>query len=857
MHKQDVTQWQTAVSLYRDVLSMPEADRQSHIDSLGIEPVVQEKLKQLLNAEQVTDADPLQNRLDHLIARLGSDSISDAEVDEINAALIGRNIGDWTIMQSLGRGGMASVYLAERSGVEFEQRGALKLLSLLMLATGGSKRFVREQQFLARLQHPNIAMLLDGGMAEDGTPYLVTELVEGLHIRDYCSDHNLNKRQIVRLLLQVCAAVKHAHGHLILHRDIKPSNVMVTDDGQVKLLDFGIGKLADQASQGTQTKVFTPKYAAPEQHSGDAVTTATDVYGLGMLGRTLLQDQLRQSDELNHVLHMATHEEATRRYSSVESLERDLLNWLEGRPIAAVADSRMYHLRKYVRRHWRGVSAAAVMLLMAIVGVSAVLWQANAARIEAEKAQTLSTFMVDLFAGGDLFSGQGPDTSIASLMESGAQRARVELEGAPEARAEVLRVIGLAQTEFGQYDEAGENLHAALDSASNPLDRARVLGAMGVWAAERAEFNQGIAWMKEALEVMTPRLPAYHPDRLEIETSLINFLLFTGENQQSLDRADQLVADIGDLNRLAENDHANVLRSRAMVLTQVNRFDEAISDLQKAIELAKNLQPPRPALVAAFLNDLAIAQTYSGDQQAAIDAFNESYRTQSDIYGTTHKRTITSGSNLVHTMRSAGQTQQALELGNQVLANSLSEYGSIDRSVVLSRFALALVLSDVGRDSEADEQMVASVAALRQLDDMRSDLPSHLSWRGEILIRQGRFVDAVVLLQESELIHENEFPNEARRYRVAAQRRLVQAHAALGECEQANGYMAGIADDLATGNVDQMLATQLYLLNCQTDTESANNTYRDIIVSSQNREKLDSSLRAALRWASGRFSSTG
>ena len=588
MQKQDVTQWQIAVSLFRDVLTLPEQDRKSHIDHLDVAPAVREKLAELLRSEQSADEDPLQARLDQLMLRLGSDSISEDEVQQISTAMLGRQVGDWRIVKSLGHGGMASIFMAERSGVEFEQRGALKLLSLLMLATGGAKRFVREQQFLARLQHSNIAMLLDGGIADDGTPYLVTELVEGVHIVDYCHQQALNTRQIVRLLIQVCAAIKHAHGHLILHRDIKPSNVMVTDTGQVKLLDFGIGKLADEASQGTQTKVFTPKYAAPEQLSGGAVTTATDVYGLGMLARTLLGESLRQSDELNRVLDMATHEEPERRYSSVESFQRDLYNWLEDRPVTAVADSAFYHLRKYLRRHRVGVAATVAVFLIGVIGLMAVLWQANEARIESEKAQTLSSFMINLFADGDLLSGQGPETTIESLMQASAQRARIELENAPEARAEVLRVIGLAQTEFGQYDEAGENLQTALDSATAPMDHARVLGSMGIWAAERAEFNQGIAWMKQALDVMSQKLPAEHPDRLGIETSLINFLLFTGEERESLDRADQLVADIGDLQNLPDIDHANVLRSRAMALTQVERFDEAIDNLKQGHRIGRS-----------------------------------------------------------------------------------------------------------------------------------------------------------------------------------------------------------------------------------------------------------------------------
>ncbi len=866
MHNQDVSHWQQAMTLYRDVLTLPEHDRVTHIEQLDVASTVKDKLNQLLQSSATLDKDPLLARLDHLVLKLGSSMAGQGNGNQDNtsggnAAMIGRRVGAWTILKPLGHGGMASVFEAERSEVEFDQHGALKLLSLLMLATGGSHRFVREQQFLAQLQHPNIAMLLDGGVAEDGTPFLVTELVSGCDIREYCSLHNLNLQQIVRLLLQVCAAISHAHGNLILHRDIKPSNVMVTSDGQIKLLDFGIGKLTEEAVEGTQTIAFSPKYAAPEQVTGGAITTTTDVYGLGMLGHSLLEQkplvkqsptqlsgQSSEQHELEQILDMATREEPIRRYASAESMANDLNNWLHSRPIKAVADSLGYRLRKYLRRNQKLVLASGAIVLTAVIGVAAVLWQANQARIEAQKAQTMAGFMIDLFASGDLLSGQGPDTSIASLMDAGAQRARIELDNAPEARTEILRVIGLAQTEFGQYQQAGENLQAAMTSAVDPIDRARVLGAMGVWSAERAEFKQGIDWMQQALEIMTTELPPEHPDRLEIELNMINFLLFTGQYQNSMQRADKLIAAIGNLEQLPQDDHANVLRSRAMALTQVDRFGEAIQNLHQAIDIARQLRPPRPALVAAFVNDLGIANSYGGYPQASIDAFRESYQIQSDIYGPAHKRTITSGSNLVHLMRGAGKTDAALQLGNEVFNNSLAEYGPIHRSVVLTRLALALVLSDLSRDAEADIQLANSITALRQLDDMRSELPHHLAWRGEILIRADRFDEAIELLQEAEAIRDTEFPDEARRYRVAAQRRLVHAHAALGQCETANAYLNNISEDIAGGEHGQAMATRIYLLNCQVDQASARQTYRHISESINQLEDLTASLRAALRW---------
>jgi len=286
MQDQEIKLWRQALSLYRQSLE-DEPTGQAPPAQPSDEPAsIKDKLNQLLTASDSAENDPLQKPLDHWVLKLGLNSDNAAipeNEDEAGSAMLGRQLGDWVIKSNLGRGGMASVFLVERSDVEFRQRAALKLLSLLMFATGGAKRFIREQQFLAQLQHPNIAMLLDGGVADDGTPFLVTELVEGVNISEYCEQHSLGQKQILFLVLQVCEAVAHAHSKLILHRDIKPSNVLVTDKGQVKLLDFGIGKLDDGTSDSTLSRVYTPKYAAPEQRHGDLVTTATDIFGLGTL----------------------------------------------------------------------------------------------------------------------------------------------------------------------------------------------------------------------------------------------------------------------------------------------------------------------------------------------------------------------------------------------------------------------------------------------------------------------------------------------------------------------------------------------------------------------------------------------
>lgn len=853
MQDHEVTQWRRAFHLFRQSQSsegfreLPIFDNDE--ESLG----VQEKLRRLMHGATMTQQAEPGGPLDSLILRLGFGQHSDQDAETLDAAMIGRDIGEWTVVSRLGHGGMSAVFLVERRGVEFQQQGALKLLSMLMLATGGSERFIREQQFLAKLQHPNIAMLLDGGVAEDGTPYLVTELVEGIDIATYCQQQNLDARQIVRLLIQVCSAVSHAHAKLILHRDIKPSNVLVGVDARPKLLDFGIGKLAEEAEEGTITRVFTPRYAAPEQVQGQAVTTATDVFGLGMLAKTLLGEQVKAKRELNLVIEKAMHSDIDRRYRSVESLSADFKNWLDSRPISAVPDSFGYRMRKFIGRNKAVVAAGFSIILITVIGITAVMWQANVARDEATRAQALADFMIDLFQDGDLFSGEGPLTPISDLMRKGAERAREELGAAPAAKSEVLRVIGLAQTEFGEYEQAGANLETALAGATEPLERARILGSMGVWAAEQAEFAQGIEWMQQSLAIMSEYIPITHPDRLEVEINLINFLLFTGERQQSMDRADALVAGVGNLNMLQAVDHANVLRSRAMALIQLSHFDEAIASLNEAIAIAQNLKPPRPALVAAFYNDLGIAYNYQGDQAGAADSLSKSYSTQVSIYGASHKRTLTSGSNLVLVLRAAGQLENARELGGKVVQISQGTYGDVHRSTVIARLAFALVLSDSGDHASADEQLMASVAALRQLDDLRSELPNHLAWRAEILIRLGQFDAAIPLLNEAETIRDQEFPDEPRRYRVASQRRLVQAHAALGQCNFANNYLNAIHEDLESGSSAELISARIYMLNCESDLVAKEKSFSNLQESALTLQSPHAGLQAAILWGENQF----
>ncbi|MBZ5626477.1 MAG: serine/threonine protein kinase [Acidobacteriia bacterium] len=355
----------------------------------------------------------------------------------------GRQLHAYKLIREIGQGGMGSVYLAERVDGVYTKQVAIKLVRPSMNSAEILERFRREREILASLDHPNIARLIDGGSTDDGLPYFVMEFVEGQPINRWCDERKLNVSQRLELFRKVCDAVQYAHQHLVVHRDLKPGNILVTDDGDVKLLDFGIAKLlgpdltGDLSATVTMTRLMTPQYASPEQVKGDAISTLTDVYSLGVILYELLtghrpyrllraamhemarviseEEPTRPSDvvttteegfegepgkqpitpetvsevregalnrlrkrlqgDLDSILLTALRKEPSRRYSSVESFSEDLRRHLENRPVSAREDSVWYRVSRFVRRHPVGMAAGVVIALFLGGAILTALWQ--------------------------------------------------------------------------------------------------------------------------------------------------------------------------------------------------------------------------------------------------------------------------------------------------------------------------------------------------------------------------------------------------------------------------------------------------------------------------------------------------
>ncbi|MGZ5564712.1 MAG: protein kinase domain-containing protein [Chthoniobacterales bacterium] len=397
-------------------------------DALEISSIA---VRQAFVAQECGDDASLRAEVESLLAQTttGFDRCVDdasANLRQDTALEAGRRIDRYEIIRELGRGGMGAVYLARRADGEFDKQVAIKLLKRGTDTDEILRRFNAERQILARLQHPNIARLLDAGTTSDGLPYFVMEYVEGLPITTFARDKKLSLGHRLKLFQVVCGALSYAHRNLVVHRDLKPSNVLVTDDGEVKLLDFGIAKLL-QTSEGddynptmTIFRVMTPEYASPEQLSGGAITTLSDVYSLGVLFYEILTGcrpyrlKTRQPDEvaqaitkqepqrpstavlasddafvpnrkllrgdLDNIVLKAMRKEPERRYSSVDELSSDIRRHLEGLPVRARKDTYSYRASKFIRRHKLGLAAALLVLVTLCAGIITTTIQARNAR---------------------------------------------------------------------------------------------------------------------------------------------------------------------------------------------------------------------------------------------------------------------------------------------------------------------------------------------------------------------------------------------------------------------------------------------------------------------------------------------
>ncbi|MDX1640460.1 MAG: serine/threonine-protein kinase [Balneolaceae bacterium] len=505
--------WNRIETILDTALTLSENERTTYINNAcqgdgDLIDEVYEMLEAIEESEQV-------NFLKKNVSDDNKQLIQDFSKINLDADIIGTRIGAFQITEQIGSGGMGAVYKADRVDGQFSQQVAIKMLQKGIQSENTIRRFRMEQEILASLKHPNIAQLYDGGVTNDGVPYLVMEYVDGNPIDEYCNKHKKTIKERIELFKDVCLAVQFAHANLVIHRDLKAQNIYVTEEGRVKVLDFGIAKLMDpDLSEQTLLetrpgqKFWTPQYAAPEQVKGENVTISVDVYALGVLLHKLLTDtypldlsnkslaevqktitettpvapssslknlektaKLRQTSpaslkktltgDLDALVLKSVRKEPEYRYDSVSQLTEDLERFEKGLPILARKDTISYRIGKFYRRNKVGIVTALVVLILLIGSSAFYAYRINQERLiaesEAAKAEEISNFLIGLFEASNPFNnegGAGLNTRVGTILESGIGKMDSQLENQPEVNAELKTVIGEIYKDLGEFELA-------------------------------------------------------------------------------------------------------------------------------------------------------------------------------------------------------------------------------------------------------------------------------------------------------------------------------------------------------------------------------------------------------------------
>lgn len=667
--------------------------------------------------------------------------------------LIGRRFGQWRIEHLIHSGGMGSVYLARRSGDQFEQRGALKLIRAGLNEAHLREAFARERRLLATLEHPGIARLLDGGTTEDGVPWLVMEYVDGVPIDRWADDQQLDTGQRLALFEQLCAAVEHAHQHLVVHRDIKPGNVLVTADGTPRLLDFGIARLLPETSLDidmtlTRQRMLTPACASPEQIMGQPVTTASDVYQLGVLLYRLLTRTLpldvtttsaaeaerlictqtpplpssrvertlarRLRGDLDAIIMTTLRKEPARRYGSALALAEDLRRFRNGQPVQARPDSIPYRTGKFLRRHWQGVALTSMAFLALMAGLAVAVWQAEAARSERDRLQHVNEFMESILLEADP-SHAGTDATVRDMLATAGQRIEHSFQDSPQIEASIRHTIGYAQLSLMLLDEAEHNLLRASElnhRLYGPHDvRSLRSRAYLAWLDySRGQYDQAAADYAAIIAQLTSRHPPGFRATVINDSGLV--LAALEQHEQALARFEQALA----LHLEHEPDHADlplIYNNIGFAWHNLGDLVQAEAHYRQALEHLRHQHADNPHPDIAYgLNNVGLLLRDLGRHEEALPLFLESLEIRTATLGEQHPGTGHGHLNLARLLLEMQRPESARPHARRAWENARDQLEPEQLQYMVARLTWARIQYFSGQTDQAVAELKSSYESL-------------------------------------------------------------------------------------------------------------------------------------------------
>lgn len=623
-----------------------------------------EERKDFLNRECAGDS-ALQNEVESLLESFNKTEnfletphlkTLDLIIQDDSNALLGKRVGNYQIEKKIGDGGMAVIYSAVRIDDQFKKNVAVKFIKRGMDTDEIIKRFRTEQQALASLEHPNIARIIDGGTTENGLPYFVMELIEGVPIHEYCNINKLSTTERLKLFQRVCSAVEYAHRNLIVHRDIKMSNILVTSEGEPKLLDFGIAKLLDHSSEKTQftrtgMRLMTLEYASPEQLQGGQITTATDIYSLGIvlfelltdhkpfkfknsspaeienvicniipkkpstvineIHNTLLKDgekitispetvstsrrenfqkiKKRLNGDIDNIVLKAIKKEPERRYSSVEQLSEDIRKYFAGLPITAQKDSALYRAKKFFERHRTGSIASVIILLLLVAGSIGIIHQADIANKERDKAkiEEAKALKINSFLQ-EIFSS--PD---------------------PSKEGKDIKVVNVLENAVKKID---------VELADQPEIQAALRTTIGTTFQNLGLYNEAIVQFEKAAKTYET---IFGENNTKTASSIKNLAL-AYHYKGRFNKADSLYEKAVNIHTklgIRNINFAEALNDHGTLYMDRGKFDKSIENYKKALIIYKEIKDTS-GIISVF-NNMGISLDYKNDLNGAENLYRK------------------------------------------------------------------------------------------------------------------------------------------------------------------------------------------------------------------------------------------
>ncbi len=667
---------------------------------------------------------------------------------------LAERMGPYRLLEVLGEGGMGVVYKAERADGQFKKTVAIKLMLSLCKGSSLRDRFLNERQLLARLEHPNIARLLDGGISEDGFPYIVMELVDGLSLVYYARKNGLTLDQRLDLFLSVCAAVDSAHQKFVLHCDLKPSNILVTETGQVRLLDFGISCCLEKAGKSFKNDspgaLLTPDFASPEQQQGIPLTTATDIYSLGVLlydlvaGRRpfemengevpaiLRRPSVAGSDmpwagrlrrDLDNIVLTMLKEDPRDRYTSVQEVIDDLRRFKEHLPVRVTPSTPMYLVRKIVSRN----KALSFVILVAWLGLVGAVFsttrsagiakrERDVARQESLKSGAVSKFLVELFENSDPNENPAEQVTARQLLDQGTERIRDNLADQPEVQSDLMYTMATVYSNLGLYNQAAElnddvlNILSGMDDVESS-DKVAALSLRGQVYILQGDFPAAVESAKAAI---------------------------------SLDRA---------TNSGGGGNLAGALHVLAHALKEEGKLEESEAAYREAIEEWRRPAHPDTIELASSLVSFGEMLRVAGQPLEAEPIEREALALSRAVAGDLHPLVLDCTNNLALVMRNLQRHEEALELSLEAVEMTRSLFGdeSIRMAVALNN--LGALYKKQRKLDEAEEVHREALRIRRQiLEPGHPSLASSLNNLAITMEAKGELTEAAQLLDQALVI---------------------------------------------------------------------------------------------------------